>query len=209
MTQTQELVNTEVKTPIGAYLVLKHIDLSRLRDSNLSADLDLRVASSMRDGNLIGLGSLRAVFDGVCAKMEIYDSDSLKVTLPIPKYHIFGANRGSQGFFGEIRDTVVPLDVLRGIPGELIFKIRNPPYSDSLAVFREIVMPELFHQGYTQRIPACTGDILRLAVGEESEPVLTVHSFLGLKIHRLRYNNLELFTKRDLDKLMNLGRGKK
>lgn len=197
----ERYVNGNIHGPEGALLTLQHIDLERLRDSQMQAKLIFYTGRG-------DFGTGTCIYNGKIAISNTQAMCLADIALPPVKYRFF--SKDDTDFSKEIVEhNLVPGRALFELPGNLEFSISAATAEEyrGLVAFREVLIPELFKRGYNQKNPLHTS-VFWLYAGKErfnnENPIMRIDSFDGLTVSKSEVDGVKVLTEMDLQRLMNL-----
>lgn len=182
-----EVYNTNIKSPVGAYEVLATVDWLRLVNSGLTTKVLLNAASKHRDQDLIARYTNLPGLEGK------FPNASIKLPDPDYKGHIITGSPPT--------------------PGKLEFElvIASPAEYRAMDIFVNSFLPGIHEAGYTELYdPSRT--ILWMAMvpkgalrGElRRYTVLAVDAAVGLRVAKMDIDGITVFDDADLDRLRTL-----
>lgn len=200
-----KLQNKAIHGPQGALLTLQQVDLERLRESHLQAEVVLYLAKEDID-----YSGFTARYKGVITPRFSDPHSILRISdlaLPQPTY---SKHFGSDDFQKKIEhERLLPGSALFEHPSflEFVVSAKTPEEYRGLSAFRDVLVPELFKAGYTRKNPQHTSTFW-LYAGKDTpkgeDYVLYVSSIDGLTIAKTEHNGVKIFTEHDVRRFLAL-----
>jgi len=179
--------NKEIRGPIGALKVLRHLDFERIQGSGLQTKVVL----------YLGKGGVEL---GHTARYEGTVSTSPQLVLPVPRYFMSHLPNNEL-------DSRVPASSLFKSPSRLEFVLsaRTKPEYEGLLAFRDDVVPELIKSGYTRPSTEHTSHFWFYAGKNDVKThLLCINLYDGLQVTQQEVDGVKLFTQKDVAGLMSL-----